>query len=102
MKARIESLRCCSRAKKNYEIKNPIARQITAPTTSKPGPWTDESIRHAPLEDPDMKPITESKKSSRTFLPSDQIISVIERYCTIFILETACLAGNYSPIMGEA
>lgn len=84
---------------KNHEIKNPIARQITALTSSKPGPWTDERIRHAQLEDSDIKPITESKQSSRTFLPSDQIISVIERYCTIFILETA---GNDSPIMGEA
>ena len=41
-----------------------MARQVTASSTSKPDPWSDDGIKEAHIEDIDIKPIIEFKESS--------------------------------------
>ncbi|GFT84902.1 retrovirus-related Pol polyprotein from transposon 412 [Trichonephila clavipes] len=59
-----ESCKYCSRIEKKFGIKDPIVRQVTAPSTSAVDPWSDESVRKDQLADPEIKPIIEFKESS--------------------------------------
>ena len=56
-----ESCRYSSRVEKKYEAINPKARQVTASSTSKPDPWSDDELRETQKEDPDIKPILKFK-----------------------------------------
>ncbi|GFU75504.1 retrovirus-related Pol polyprotein from transposon 412 [Trichonephila clavipes] len=47
-----------------FGVKDPIVRQVTAPSISALDPWSDESVRNDQLADPEIKPITEFKESS--------------------------------------
>ncbi|GFY05467.1 hypothetical protein TNCV_218491 [Trichonephila clavipes] len=49
---------------KKFRVKDPIVRQVTAPSISALDPWSDESVRKDQLADPEIKPITEFKVSS--------------------------------------
>ena len=51
-----------------------MARQVTASSTSKPDPWSDDGLREAQKEDLDIKPILEFKESS-SVRPSWQVKS---------------------------
>ncbi|GFT62320.1 retrovirus-related Pol polyprotein from transposon 17.6 [Trichonephila clavipes] len=59
-----ESCKYCSRIEKKFGVKDPIVRQVTAPSISALDPWSDESVRNDQLADPEIKPITEFKESS--------------------------------------
>ena len=52
-----ESCNYCTTAEKKYELINPTVRQVTASTTSKPDPWSDEQVRKDQMADPDIRPI---------------------------------------------
>ncbi|GFX54953.1 retrovirus-related Pol polyprotein from transposon 412 [Trichonephila clavipes] len=54
-----ESCKYCSRIEKKFGVKDPIVRQVTAPSTSAMDPWSDESVRNDQLADPEIKPIIE-------------------------------------------
>ncbi|GFW03045.1 retrovirus-related Pol polyprotein from transposon 17.6 [Trichonephila clavipes] len=58
-----ESCKYCSRIEKKFGVKDPIVRQVTAPSISALDPWSDESVRNDELADPEIKPITEFKQS---------------------------------------
>ncbi|GFW33659.1 retrovirus-related Pol polyprotein from transposon 297 [Trichonephila clavipes] len=54
-----DSCKYCSRIEKKFGVKDPIVRQVTAPSTSALDPWSDESVRKDQLADPEIKPIIE-------------------------------------------
>ncbi|GFW11425.1 retrovirus-related Pol polyprotein from transposon 17.6 [Trichonephila clavipes] len=58
-----ESCKYCSRIEKKFGVKDPIVRQVTAPSTSALDPWSDESVRKDQMADPEIKPIIEFKES---------------------------------------
>ena len=59
-----ETCQYCLRVDQKCEIKNPVVCQVTTSLTSKPDPWSDDGLRKAQKEDPDIKPIVEFKESS--------------------------------------
>ena len=59
-----ESCRYYFRVEKKHEAINPMARQVMAPSTSKPDPRSNEGLREVQKEDPDLKPILEFKEFS--------------------------------------
>ena len=59
-----KSCQYCSTVEKKYEIINPMAHQVTASSTSKLDPWSDDGLREALKKDPDIKAILEYKESS--------------------------------------
>ncbi|GFX58413.1 hypothetical protein TNCV_319951 [Trichonephila clavipes] len=59
-----KSYKYCSRIEKKFGVKDPIVRQITAPSISALVPLSDESVQNDQLADPEIKPIIEFKESS--------------------------------------
>ncbi|GFT62174.1 retrovirus-related Pol polyprotein from transposon 412 [Trichonephila clavipes] len=59
-----ESCEYCSGIEKKFGVKDPIVRQVTAPSTSALDPWSDASVRKDQMADPEIKPIIEFKESS--------------------------------------
>ncbi|GFU61676.1 retrovirus-related Pol polyprotein from transposon 412 [Trichonephila clavipes] len=52
------------RVEKKFDVKCPIVRQVTAPSTSALDLWSDESVQKDQLADPEIKPLIEFKESS--------------------------------------
>ncbi|GFT80080.1 retroviral-like aspartic protease 1 [Nephila pilipes] len=70
-----ESCRYCSRVEEKYQLINPSVHQVTVSPTLKPDPWSDEELREAQKEDPDINPVLELRESSNR-RPSWQDISI--------------------------
>ncbi|KFM73011.1 hypothetical protein X975_03269, partial [Stegodyphus mimosarum] len=52
-----ENCRYCSSVETQYQLLNPLARQITTSTSADPDPWSEKKVRKDQLEDRDIKPI---------------------------------------------
>ncbi|GFW02531.1 retrovirus-related Pol polyprotein from transposon 17.6 [Trichonephila clavipes] len=70
----LESCIYCSRIERKFGVTDPIARQVTTPSTLTLDPWSDDSVQKEQLADPEIKPIIEFKELSDKKLSWQDIV----------------------------